>query len=281
MPDQGRRQPTPLTDREVEAIARAFVAARAAARPLDRFPGRQPATLDDAVRVQERVLAICGRRLAGWKVAMIRPDLRADLGSERLAGPIFADAVYDLPTGGNTDVGIFDGGFAALEAEFVGRFARDLDPGPNGCDDASLLAALAGIHAGAEIASSPLATLNDLGPTAVVCDHGNNAGVVVGPELPGWRTPAFTQTPSRMWVDGIVAGEGHAASVPGGPLASLRWLADHLATRGRHLRAGDVVATGMTTGVHVVRPGMRGRIEFADAAPCDIGVTAFVRPPGG
>jgi 2-keto-4-pentenoate hydratase len=72
----------------------------------------------------------------------------------------------------------------------------------------------------------------------------------------------------------------HVSRRPGGPLASLGWLAEHLAGRGRHLRAGDVVATGMTTGIHAVQPGMRGRIEFADVAPCDIDVTAF-RPAAG
>lgn len=275
MLDQGRRRAPPLDERAIDAIARAFVDARAAARPLDRFPVDLPATLNDAVRVQERAIELGGRRLAGWKVAMIRADLREPLGSERLAGPVFADAVYELPNGGETRVRVFDGGFAALEAEFVARLAHDLEPGPDGFDDATILAALEGIHAGAEVASSPLATLNDLGPTAVVSDHGNNAGVVVGPDLPGWREPSFGATRSRMRIEGAVAGEGSAASVPGGPIASLRWLAEHLATRGRGLRAGDVVATGMTTGIHEVRPGSHGRIEFADVAPCDIGVMPF------
>jgi 2-keto-4-pentenoate hydratase len=176
MPDQGRETASPLTAPDVDAIARAFVEARRQARPLDRFPGTLPSTLADAVAVQERVLALCGRRLAGWKVAMIRPDLRAPLASDRLAGPVFADAIHDLPQGGRAEVGVFAGGFAALEAEFVARFARDLVPGPNGFDAAAILAALAGIHAGAEVASSPFAGLNDLGPTAVVCDHGNKIG---------------------------------------------------------------------------------------------------------
>ncbi|MCE1238148.1 MAG: hypothetical protein LWW93_17500 [Hyphomicrobiales bacterium] len=263
-------------DDVVEAIARAFVEARAAAQPLDRFPGELPKTPAEAVRVQERALALGDRRIAGWKVAMVRADLRAPLGVERLAGPIFSDAVHDLPAGGVARVRVYDRGFAALEAEFVARFARDLEPGPNGFDDATILAALEGIHAGAEVASSPLAILNDLGPTAVICDHGNNAGVVVGPVLPGWRDPAgFAATPSRMFVDGAIAGDGGAASVPGGPLASLRWLAGHLEERGRRLCAGDVVATGMTTGIHLVRPGSTGRIVFGEVAPCDIAVTAF------
>ena len=40
---------------------------------------------------------------------------------------------------------------------------------------------------GIEIASSPLATLNDLGAGAVISDFGNNWGVVVGTAVSDWR----------------------------------------------------------------------------------------------
>ncbi|TBW37017.1 2-keto-4-pentenoate hydratase [Siculibacillus lacustris] len=266
-----------LSQPDIDAIAAAFVAARREARILDAFPGPLPTSLADAYRVQERAIALGGRRLAGWKVAMIRPDLRANLGADRICGPIYADVVHDLPQGGGATVTVYDGGFAALEAEFAARFARDLEPGPDGFDDATILAALASLHAGSEVASSPLPTLNDIGPVAVVCDHGNNAGAVVGPELPGWRTTAPAAFASKMLVDGVVEGEGSAASVPGGPLGALRFLAEQLATRGRHLAAGDVVLTGMTTGIHTVRPGSHGRIVFSGVSDCDIAVVAVER----
>ena len=51
------------------------------------------------------------------------------------------------------------------------------------------------MHIGVEVASSPLATLNDLGPGAVISDFGNNWGVVVGA---GSRTGArWRRLPSR------------------------------------------------------------------------------------
>ncbi len=60
----------------------------------------------------------------------------------------------------------------------------------------------------------------------------------------------------------------------GGPIAALQFLAEHLLSRGRRLKAGDVVLTGMTTGIHHVVPGQRGRIEFSGAEACDIEVVA-------
>jgi len=37
-----------------------------------------------------------------------------------------------------------------------------------------------------------------------------------------------------------------------------------LGTRGRALRAGDLVATGAITGIHDVVPGQRARVRFGD-----------------
>lgn len=266
----------PFDARDIDVIASRFVEARRAATALDAFPGPLPETLADAYLVQERAIALDGRAIAGWKVAGIRPDLCEGLGASRLAGPIMAGNVHELPAGGKAVAPMFVGGFAALEAEFVARFARDLEPEGGVFTAEAIIAALSGLHAGSEIASSPLATLNDLGPTAVVSDHGNNAGAVVGPEVPGWRTADLAALASRMLIDGAVAGEGSAANVMGGPIAALQFLAEQLLSRGRRLRAGDVVLTGMTTGIHQVVPGQRGRIEFSGAAACDIEVVAAV-----
>lgn len=263
-----------LSKSEIETIARAFVDARCEARILDAFPLRLPEALEDAIAVQEQALALTGETVAGWKVAMIAPHLRDVLGHQRLAGPIDRRRVHRLPAGGAVDVAVFDGGRAVLEAEFVVVLGDDLLPGPDGFTPERVLAAVASINAGVEVASSPLPSLDDIGPLAVTSDRGNNSGVVVGPQIDGWRDRPLEDMMSRMFVDGVLAGEGSAARVPGGPLGATLWLAGHLATRGRTLRAGDVVSTGMTTGAHVVRPGMIGRIEFSGAAPCDLRVEA-------
>lgn len=259
---------------DVDHIAACFVEARRSTKALAAFPGTLPSTLVDAYRVQERAICLSGRAIAGWKVAGIRPDLRETLGASRLAGPIMAGSIQCLPGGGTARAPVFLGGFAALEAEFTAVFGRDLTPVNGGFTPEIIMAALSGLHAGSEIASSPLATLNDLGPTAVISDHGNNAGAIVGPEIGGWRDAELPNLTSRMLINGNVVGEGSAANVMGGPIAALQFLAEHLLSRGRYLGAGDVVLTGMTTGIHQVSSGDRGRIEFSGVPGCDIEVVA-------
>ncbi|MDR3373008.1 MAG: hypothetical protein P4L98_04690 [Ancalomicrobiaceae bacterium] len=264
-----------LTDPQVDTIAASFQAARREARVLHSFPGHLPETLSDGYRVQERTIALDGRPIVGWKVAMIRPDLRAALGSDRICGPIFSGPVHHLPLGGTATVSIHAGGFAAIEAEFVAVFARDLAPDVDGFTTEAIADALSGLHAGAEIASSPLPTLNDIGPLAVLCDQGNNSGAVVGPSLANWHAAALGDLTSKVFIDGVAVGEGSAAALPGGPLGALKFLAENLAGRGRRLKAGDIVLTGMTTGAHNVVPGSKGRICFSDVAECDLAVVAF------
>lgn len=257
-----------------ESIATAFLAARRGVRPLAAFPGPLPQTLAEAYAAQEAGIALDGRPVRGWKVAGIAPALRAMAGADRLAGPIFEGTIRELPAGGGTSVPVIEGGFAALEAEFAARFARDLEPGAGGFTHDVILDALEGIHAGMEVASSPLPTLNEVGPFAVICDRGNNMGAVLGPKLPSWRTAPLDQMTSRMEIDGVVVGEGNAARVAGGFLASLAFLAEQLASRGRRLRAGDIVLTGMTTGIHQVRPGAQARLVFGGVPACAVSVVA-------
>ena len=88
---------------------------------------------------------------------------------------------------------VFAEGFAAGEAEFLLRIGAAPPAGKTGftLDEAADL--IGAVHVGIEIASSPLGAINELGPIAVISDFGNNNGLVVGPEIPDWRTSGFEQ----------------------------------------------------------------------------------------
>lgn len=251
-------------DPKADKIARAFVTARQEARALDAFPGSVPPDLATAYRVQEAVLKFQTRSVVGWKIAVIRPDYRDRYTADRLVGPVFAGTIQSATDGATIDTAVYAGGFAAVEAEFAFRMARDLPLRDRPCDTGEILDAVQSMHIAMEVASSPLATLSDLGPGAVIGDHGNNAGLVIGPEVLDWRgrDPALMKT--RTVVEGTVVGEGSAASVPGGPAAALLFLVNQLATRGRIIAAGDYISTGATTGVHKVEIGMSALADFGD-----------------
>lgn len=243
-------------------IARTFASARKSGRSLQDFPVAQPTSLAEAYDVQETQIRLSGAP-EGWKVAAIKPELREQLGAARLAGPIMK--LVDARTGASNeiDVTVVSGGFAAVEAEFVLRIRKDLPISKEFYSEAELLQAISSLHIGSEIAGSPLASLSDRGPTAVISDHGNNAAVVVGPEVTDWRDRSPETLSSKTVINGDMVGEGGASRLPtGGILGSLAFLVENLAQRGRFLRAGDWVATGATTGVHKVKPGDKARLSF-------------------
>ena len=61
---------------------------------------------------------------------------------------------------------------------------------------------------GVEIAGSPLATINVLGPRVVASDFGNNAGLILGRVVRDWRERPDRIPPCAAYVDGKLVGEG-------------------------------------------------------------------------
>ncbi|MFY2764006.1 2-keto-4-pentenoate hydratase [Arenimonas sp. MALMAid1274] len=246
----------------VESAAAAFVQARWAGRALPGFPGTPPADLAGGYAIQDRAIGLWPDRVAGWKVGYISPDRRDGSGDDRVVGPIFAAEVWPQPPGGTRDVPVFVGGFAAVEAEFVFRLAADAPADRVQWSARDALALVAALHIGIETAGSPLATINVLGPTVVVSDFGNNAGLVLGPEIPGWRELPEAGLVCETFIEGVSVGRGGAASVPGGLGEALAFALARCARRGHPLKAGDLVTTGAATGIHDILAGQQALIRF-------------------
>ncbi|MBI5942343.1 MAG: 2-keto-4-pentenoate hydratase [Caulobacterales bacterium] len=245
-------------------IAHAFVGARLAARALPGFPGVMPATLAQAYAIQDAALALFPDKIAGWKVGRVWPELQARLGDERVAGPTFLGALRTPAVGETVSLAAISGGFAAVEAEFVYRLAVDAPVDKTDWTAEEALGVVAALHVGVEFAGSPLKTINDLGSTAVASDFGNNAALVVGPEIAGWRDRADAALTAETFIDDVRVGSGTAASVPGGPAPALAFLLGHCAARGLPLKAGMYVTTGAATGIHEISAGQSARVSFGE-----------------
>jgi 2-keto-4-pentenoate hydratase len=247
---------------EAPEIARRLVRARLDGTPLPAFPGTLPETLDAAYAIQDAAIQQWPDDISGWKVGRILEPWLTRFGAERLVGPIFTRSVREARSGEVLRMHVFDGGFAAVEAEFIVRLAADAPPGKMTWTVQEAAKIVADLFAGIEPAASPLAPINDLGPAAIVSDFGNNAGLIVGPAIPDWRTRSFDQLTTETFIDEESVGRGTAASVPGGPLAALAFALECCARRSLPLKAGQLVTTGATTGVHQIRPGQRSRVVF-------------------
>ncbi len=256
----------PLTDASrqpatnVTGIVERFVHARLHGQALSEYPGTVPATLAEAYQCQELAISRWPERVAGWKVARVPQAFKAQYAEERLIGPAFANNIHVASSGQVIECPVFEGGFAAVEAELVIRVASDPPQRAEWTlDEAAEY--VGSLHVGVEVASSPLATLNDLGPGAVISDFGNNWGVIVGPEIEGWRS--IEEISAQTLIDGELVGHG-VAFTRHGAVAALAFTLAKCAERGRRLRAGEVISTGMITGVHDIRIGQTSRHAFGE-----------------
>ena len=244
-------------------VARRFVSARRAARSLAGFPGAIPADMAAGYRIQEAAIGLWPDQVAGWKVGRIPTELQASLAAERVMGPVFAANVVQAGPE-PTPVFAIAGGFAAVEAEYIYRMGEDAPPSKTDWTAAEALALVEDELVGVEFAGSPLASINILGPRVVAADFGNNAALILGRTIPDWRRRTDDWPPCAAYVNGELVGRGAPSSLPGGPAASLAFLLNAVAARGRPLKRGQLVTTGAASGIHDIEAGQTARITFGD-----------------
>ncbi|MEX2126344.1 MAG: hypothetical protein WD795_20795 [Woeseia sp.] len=256
------RQRRLVGDAEVQAIAASFVAARLTSEPLADYPGKLPPDLDTAYRCQDAAIDLWPDGIGGWKVGRIPPSLEKRFKSDRLAGPIFRKTIRYIDSEQPLELPVYAGGFAAIEAEFV--IVVNVDAPQDKLkwtrDEAADM--MRDLRIGVEMASSPLKTINTLGPAAIASDFGNNSGLIVGPSIKDWRSRSLDSMSCEAFIEGKSVGKGGAFKLTGGPIRSLQFMLELAARRGRPLQAGTTVATGQTTGIHDIVPGQTAQVRF-------------------
>ena len=241
-------------------ISRTLVEARTKAGSLQGFPGALPSDLDEAYRVQAISRETWPDTVIGWKVGGIPPHHREALGADFLSGPIFARRFYRAQSGGLVKMPVFADGFAAIEPEFILRIADD--------------PANERVFIGAEIASSPIVAINDVGPLAVVCDFGNNNGVLVGPEITDWRAMDNECVSVVTEIDGEMIAQKDVHDLPAAVMRARDFLTGLAARQGFSLPEGTLVSTGAITGVHDAKCGAKSRLHFGKWGTLDLELVA-------
>lgn len=248
-----------LTARQQE-ISRALVAARRGAGSLQGFPGELPASLSEAYAVQAISRADWPDKVIGWKVGGIPPKHREALGADYLSGPIFARRFIRAEPGQRTRMPVFAEGFAAIEPEFV------LKLGESQAGDR--------VFIGAEIASSPIVAINDVGPLAVVCDFGNNNGLLIGSEIGDWRELDGVCVPVATEIEGRPVGDKAVLDLPAAVMRARDFLFDLAEREGFDIPAGTYISTGAITGVHDAACGDHSTLYFGPWGALDIELVA-------
>lgn len=220
----------------------------------------RPSNLDEGYAIQDAVIATWGDRVAGWKTGATAAAVQAKLGTDRpLTGAIFAATVYTSPA--TLPAAAFH--HKAIESEFAFRFGARLGPRTHAYERAEVLAAVDALVPAIEVVGPRFTDLLFGRMPTAVADNTLNAAVVFGaPLTTGWQADDLKAASVRLSVNGSVAAQGIGADVLGDPVVSLVWTVNHLSARGISIEPGQILSTGTTTGIVVLKTGDQAVADF-------------------
>lgn len=267
----------PLNGDEIRQLSDTLFTARANANILDVYPGATPSTLEQAYEVQDLSIEASTDEIVGWKIGMVIPELREEMGSERIMGPVFK-SVYHFVGRAHTDdekilMPVFDKGFIAVEAELIIEIAEDIAPGSVDTSE-GVEHLVKNVYAGIEIASSPVVDLNDYGPAAIITDFGNNNGMVVGAPIADWQNK-ISQMETKVFINDELINAAPTDGVLNGPMSAFAYIIEQAAARNITLPAGCMICSGAITGVHETVVGASSVVDFAEAGKLNIELVAI------
>ena len=234
-----------MSEGRLDGIAARLVAARQQGARISLSGSQSPKDFEEGFAIQERVVPALNSPIIGWKVMPVAN------------GPVIYAPILDAgrveANGTWTVVGREPAG---LELEIAFRLGRSVAPEASA---EHVLDAVAAAHVVFELCQSRIADPARLPRHVMLADCIANAGLVVGPEIAGWREKDLKARPGRLLVDGAVHAEGHSVD----PVAALLLLPSAMARRGRRIEAGQIVITGSLIGMNWLtgRHNLKGVIE--------------------
>jgi 2-keto-4-pentenoate hydratase len=231
----------PWTTTDTAALAKVLVAARAAGQQLATADLAIPPDLAAAFDVQTEIATLRGASVGGWKVG-IGP------GAVPIAAPL--DPPRDIGSG---PVAIPWRDKIGIEVELAVRLASDIRARPQRpWTRSELLATIDTVLLGVEITGGRLADGNAAPFTLFVADSLDNAGYVLGPDLPRESLDRVADGSVALIVTGPAPWSGVAAHALQDPLAPLLACANAEYSHLGGLRAGQIITTGALCGMLTV-----------------------------
>ncbi len=204
-----------------------------------------PASLAEAYEVQDavhdRFTAAGWGQLGGHKIALTSKAIQELCGVDQPAGgAIFARTIHQSPA----TLRLADFMHLGLEFELGVRLGSDLPAAGAPYTRDNVAPAVRACMPAFELIEDRHADYTDLDAASILTDKCWCGGVVIGPEVADWRGLDLETTPVELLWNGELVDRGVTGAAMGHPLESLAWLANLLASRGRGMRAGEIVITG-------------------------------------
>ena len=252
----------------IKAAAQYLTELRHTGRFGARLPeASRPATLDDALKIQDRMVRVYGQEVGGYKCSVPTAErtVIAPIFAPTIAtsGPCYVRAA--TPQAGDT---------ARIEPEIAFVLGRNLPPRETLYSEAEVRDAVKEVRLVLEVLGCRYIDPQGFPFVEVLADCVSNQGLFMGPAIPGGLDAPLAEFDLRIERTDGAAPEllkaQHGKHPDGHPLRPLYWIANFQAARGTGLRAGQVVTTGSYAGMIDVPLNAPLRVRFEDLGAIDV-----------
>ena len=246
----------------IAAAAAALISARSTGRLLDGLDAaHKPATVHDALAIQDATVRALGDDVAGWKVGSV-------LDGKLVRGVLLRSRVFASPATIPARLVPLLG----VEAEIAFRFDRALPPRDRDYTYDEVAAAVTAMVA-IEVVDTRYRDYRAAPLIERVADCVSNGAFVEGTIRPGWRDVDLSRLNVELIVDGVAIVAQASSHPAGDPLLPAVALVNDLRA-GEGVAAGQVMTTGTCSGLNFVKPGQSVIAKFAEFGTAEVTVPA-------
>jgi 2-oxo-3-hexenedioate decarboxylase/2-keto-4-pentenoate hydratase len=256
------------------AAAETIAAARRNRMALQPLSGAAaPRTEAEGYRIADAVhglLAADFGEMVGHKIGCTSAVMQQYLNIPHpCSGGVFAGGVHDS----GASLRAKDFVRVGVECEIAVRLARDLMPLDAPFTADKVVQAIDAYLPAIEIVDDRYADWQTIGAPTLVADDFFAAGCVLGKPVARSASPDLLDVIGRAVINGVEVGQGTGADVLGHPHHALAWLANHLASDGNALRAGEFVLTGSLVKTVWLNAGDSVMMELSGLGRVDVTFT--------
>lgn len=242
-----------MTDARLDAMARHMWDARRARQNYANLPDAlKPASIAEAYRAQEvyyRLAEPVYGPVGGVKVATTTKVMQQLMGiTHPCGGAIFRNTIHASPA----RIAKSDFVNLRVESEIALKLGRDLPAARTPWSAESVAPYVAGAMPAYELIEDRNAVYTETNAVSMIVENCWNGGVVIG-EPKAVAAKEIVGVTGHQTLNGKALGSGKSED----PFATLAWLANLVAERGRDLKAGMVVITGSLIPTFSIAPGDR------------------------
>ena len=199
--------------------------------------------LEQAYRVQRRLIELLGTATCGWKIAATNEAGQRHIAvTHPLPGRLLVDRVYDAPA----SILLRNNRMRVAEGEFAFRIGQDIAPGDGQWDRERVMEHVDGLFPAIEIPDSRFADFASAGAPNLTADNACGREFVLGEAVTGpWRDIALDRFEVKLYKNGQEVVRGTGKDVLGDPRDALAWLVNHCRNHGDTLHAGEFITTGV------------------------------------